>query len=61
LDLSNMTDPKEARKHVDSSAVAVSMMAGADYVVYGPLEYAKRTMPVAAFVDLMLEQSSRDL
>lgn len=61
LDLRNMTDPQEARRHVDSSAVAVSMMAGADYVVYGPLEYAKRTMPVASFVDLMLEQSSRDL
>ncbi|MCX6651507.1 MAG: hypothetical protein NT131_07630 [Methanomassiliicoccales archaeon] len=61
LDLEEMADPKEARRHVDSSAVAVSMMAGADYVVYGPLEYAKRTMPVAAFVDLMLEQSAQDL
>ncbi len=61
LDLGGTDDPKEARRHVDSSAVAVSMMAGADYVVYGPLEYAKRTMPVATFTDLMLSQSVHDL
>jgi tetrahydromethanopterin S-methyltransferase subunit H len=46
---------------VDSSAVAISMMAGADYVVYGPLEFAKRVMPVATFTDLMLSQSVQDL
>ncbi|MCG7844343.1 MAG: hypothetical protein MIO90_02810 [Methanomassiliicoccales archaeon] len=61
LDLSGMDDPKEARRHVDSSAVAISMMAGADYVVYGPLEFAKRVAPVAAFTDLMLSQSVEDL
>ena len=61
LDLRGLQDPKEARRHVDSSAVALSIMAGADYVVYGPLEYARRTMPVAAFADLMMEQSVRDL
>ncbi|HUT26570.1 MAG TPA: hypothetical protein VMW85_00785 [Methanomassiliicoccales archaeon] len=61
LDLSDMTDAKEAMRHVDSSAVALSMMAGADYVVYGPLEYAKRVMPVAAFADLMLSQSVADI
>ena len=41
--------------------MAISIMAGADYVVYGPLEYAKRAVPVAAFADLMVEQSIRDL
>jgi tetrahydromethanopterin S-methyltransferase subunit H len=61
LDLSGMDDPKEARRHVDSSAVAISMMAGADYVVYGPMEFARRVMPVAAFTDLMLSQSVQDL
>lgn len=61
LDLSGLEDPKEARRHVDSSAVALSIMAGADYVVYGPMEYAQRTMPVAAFADLMLSQSVSDL
>jgi tetrahydromethanopterin S-methyltransferase subunit H len=61
LDLSGLADPKDARRHVDSSAVAVSIMAGADYVVYGPLEYAKRMMPVADFTDLMLYQSTQDL
>ena len=46
---------------VDASAVAISIMAGADYVVYGPLEYAKRAMPVASFADKMMEQAVRDL
>ncbi|MDD1772141.1 MAG: hypothetical protein LUQ09_04400 [Methanomassiliicoccales archaeon] len=61
LDLSSMEDPKDARRNVDSSAVAISIMAGADYVVYGPMEYAQRAMPVAAFADLMLSQSAHDL
>jgi tetrahydromethanopterin S-methyltransferase subunit H len=61
LDLEGAEEPKEARRHVDTSAVAISMMAGADYVMYGPLEYAKRVMPVAAFTDLMLEQSVEDI
>lgn len=61
LDLGSTNDAKEARRNVDSSAVAISMMAGADYVVYGPLEFAKRTFPVAAFTDLMLAQSVDDL
>lgn len=61
LRLDGLEDPKEARRSVDASAVAISIMAGADYVVYGPLEYAKRTMPVASFADKMMEQAARDL
>lgn len=61
LDLGTLAEPKEAMRIVDSSAVAISIMAGADYVVYGPMEYAKRTMPVASFADRMMEQASRDL
>ncbi|HSA35191.1 MAG TPA: hypothetical protein P5202_01380 [Methanomassiliicoccales archaeon] len=61
LRLDGLDDPQEARKSVDASAVAISIMAGADYVVYGPLEYAKRTMPVASFADKMMEQAARDL
>jgi len=61
LDLEKLQDPKEARRHVDSSAVAISILAGADYVVYGPVEYARRTMPVASFADMMMEQSVRDI
>lgn len=61
LRLEGLEDPREARRSVDASAVAISIMSGADYVVYGPLEYAKRTMPVASFADLMMEQAARDL
>ncbi|HQQ25332.1 MAG TPA: hypothetical protein PLR51_03525 [Methanomassiliicoccales archaeon] len=61
LRLDGLEDPKEARRSVDASAVAISIMSGADYVVYGPLEYAKRTMPVASFTDKMMEQAARDL
>lgn len=61
LRLEGLEDPKEARRSVDASAVAISIMAGADYVVYGPIEYAKRTMPVASFADKMMEQAVRDL
>jgi tetrahydromethanopterin S-methyltransferase subunit H len=61
LDLEGMEEPKAAWKQIDASAVAVSMMAGADFVMYGPMEYAKRVMPVAAFTDLMLGQSVQDI
>lgn len=61
LKLEELADPKEARRCVDASAVAISIMSGADYVVYGPIEYAKRAMPVASFADKMMEQASRDL
>jgi len=61
LRLEGLKDPREARRSVDASAVAMSIMAGADYVVYGPLEYAKRAMPVASFADKMMEQAVRDL
>lgn len=61
LRLDGLEDPKEARRSVDASAVAISIMSGADYVVYGPIEYAKRTMPVASFADRMMEQAARDL
>jgi len=61
LNLEGMKDPKEARRSVDSSAVAITIAAGADHVVYGPLEYAKRALPVATFADMMMEQATRDL
>ncbi|HNU35421.1 MAG TPA: hypothetical protein PKJ15_02385 [Methanomassiliicoccales archaeon] len=61
LRLEGLEDPKEARRSVDASAVAISIMSGADYVVYGPMEYAKRAMPVASFADMMMEQAARDL
>jgi tetrahydromethanopterin S-methyltransferase subunit H len=61
LRLEGMEDPKEARRSVDASAVAISIMSGADYVVYGPMEYAKRTMPVASFADKMMEQAAQDI
>jgi len=61
LRLEGLEDPKEARRSVDASAVAISIMSGADYVVYGPMEYARRTMPVASFTDMMMEQAVRDL
>lgn len=61
LDLHGTPDPEEARRSVDSSAVAISILAGADYVAYGPFEYAKRALPVAAFADRMMEQAARDL
>ncbi len=61
LRLEGLEEPKEARRSVDASAVAISIMAGADYVVYGPMEYARRAMPVASFADTMMEQAARDL
>lgn len=61
LRLEGLEDPKEARRSVDASAVAISIMSGADYVVYGPMEYARRAMPVASFTDMMMEQAVRDL
>ncbi len=48
-------------RYVDSASVALPIMAGADYVLYGPMEYAQRVMPVAAFTDDVVSQSTYGL
>jgi tetrahydromethanopterin S-methyltransferase subunit H len=37
------------------------MMAGADFVMYGPIEYARRAFHAAGFADEMLRQAASDL
>jgi tetrahydromethanopterin S-methyltransferase subunit H len=42
---------KDIYKGVDLSANIMPMMAGADFVMFGPIEAARRTLYAAAFAD----------
>jgi tetrahydromethanopterin S-methyltransferase subunit H len=46
---------KDIFKGVDLSANIMPMMAGADFVLYGPIEAARRTLFAAAFADEMMK------
>lgn len=48
-------------RHVDSSSVAITVMSGADWLMYGPLEASKRCLYSAAFASSMMEQSAYEL
>ena len=48
-------------RYVDVASVVMPMMAGADFVMYGPMEYSRRAFHAAGFADEMLKQSVSDL
>lgn len=48
-------------RYVDVASSVIPMMAGADFVMYGPIEYANRSMHAAAFADELLRQSTDEL
>lgn len=54
-------DDRKIYRYVDVSSVVMPMMAGADFVMYGPIEYSRRVFHVAGFADEMLKQSVSDL
>ncbi|GEM_PF-840945 len=47
--------------HVDSSTVALSMAAGADWFMYGPIESAERMLHTAAFTAGVMSQAVDDI
>jgi tetrahydromethanopterin S-methyltransferase subunit H len=48
---------KQLFRYVDISSAAIPIMAGADFVMYGPIEYARRVFLTAAFADELVKQS----
>lgn len=48
-------------RYVDVASAIMPMMAGADFVMYGPIEFARRTMHAAAFAELLMEQAAAEL
>ncbi len=54
-------EDRKIYRYVDVASVIMPMMAGADFVMYGPLEYSRRVFHAAGFADEMLKQSVSDL
>jgi tetrahydromethanopterin S-methyltransferase subunit H len=54
-------DDRKIYRYVDVASVVMPMMAGADFVMYGPIEYCRRAMHAAAFADELLRQSVQDI
>jgi len=54
---------KDARiyRQVDISSAAIPIMAGADFVMYGPIEYARSVFPIAALADELIRQAISDI
>ncbi|QLH74186.1 MAG: hypothetical protein HPY73_01130 [Methanomassiliicoccales archaeon] len=53
-------DPRLYR-YVDTASCALPMMAGADFVMYGPIESARRVMYSASFTDELLCHATADI
>ena len=54
-------EDRKIYRYVDVASVVMPMMAGADFVMYGPIEYCRRAMHAAAFADELLRQSVLDI
>lgn len=48
-------------RYVDVSSAVIPIMAGADFVMYGPIEYSKRVFLAAAFAHELSVQAVSDL
>ena len=48
-------------RYVDVAASTMPVMAGADYVMYGPIEFARRTFHAVAFADQLMAQAASEL
>lgn len=56
-DLPSLREDKTLFRYVDLASVAIPIMSGADFVMFGPVEYSMRTFHVAAFTDALIEQA----
>jgi tetrahydromethanopterin S-methyltransferase subunit H len=54
-------DEKGIYRYVDCSAATLPISAGADFVMYGPIEYSRRIFHTSAFADEMMSQAVLDL
>ena len=49
------------RKGCDAAAGAMQLLAGADFLLYGPIESADIIFPAAAMADILIAEAVRDL
>jgi len=49
------------RKACDAAAAAMQLLAGADFLLYGPIESADIIFPAAAMADILIAEAVRDL
>lgn len=49
------------RKGCDAAAGAMQLLAGADFLLYGPIESAEIIFPAAALADILIAEAVRDL
>ncbi|MEM0449562.1 MAG: hypothetical protein QW520_07065 [Methanomassiliicoccales archaeon] len=54
-------EDKKIFNFVDVAATVIPIMTGADFLIYGPIEYARRMMYAATFADALLEQSASEI
>jgi tetrahydromethanopterin S-methyltransferase subunit H len=49
------------RTGCDAAAGAMQLLAGADFLLYGPIESAEIVFPAAAMADILIAEAVRDL
>ncbi|MDD4448917.1 MAG: tetrahydromethanopterin S-methyltransferase subunit H, partial [Methanothrix sp.] len=49
------------KKGCDAAASAMQLLAGADFLLYGPIESADNIFPAAALADILIAEAVRDL
>ncbi|MDD1743275.1 MAG: hypothetical protein LUO85_01460 [Methanomassiliicoccales archaeon] len=54
-------DDRKLFRYIDVASAIMPVMVGADFVIYGPVEYARRVFHAAAFADEMMFEASGDL
>jgi len=52
---------KTARYACDAASAGLEILAGGDYVLYGPIERAGMVFPVAAMTDILVSEAVKDL
>ena len=50
-----------AREACDAASAGLEILAGGDYVLYGPIERAGEAFPVAAMTDILVSEAAKDL
>lgn len=55
------TQEKEIRKSCDTTTAALEIFCGADFVLYGPIEYAPYVFPKAAMADCFVAEAAKSL
>jgi tetrahydromethanopterin S-methyltransferase subunit H len=59
-DIWKTSDPDQPFRSVDMASTIAPIMTGADFVMFGPLEAARRSMYAATFVDEIMSQAYLD-